>query len=217
MPGNPPQWKLRSGARRPIPSHVDRSTIEKAAAGPAKEASDAGASSLSAWRERPSGGFVRATPVSEHTLAIQRLRAALLASTAALRRGRRVLCLFACLLPAVAPHDNPAHPTTPGLSARMVGRRRGVGRAAARVWLAPGSLAQPDASPARAKGDACKQALHDAPRLTTHGLTHHSAPDPPPRQTTMAARPQVSVYNTEGKAVGEVPLPAVLAVRRRNR
>ena len=28
----------------------------------------------------------------------------------------------------------------------------------------------------------------------------------------MAARPQVSVYNTEGKAVGEVPLPAVLAV-----
>ena len=28
----------------------------------------------------------------------------------------------------------------------------------------------------------------------------------------MAARPQVSVYNTEGAAVGEVPLPAVLTV-----
>ncbi len=28
----------------------------------------------------------------------------------------------------------------------------------------------------------------------------------------MAARPQVSVYNTEGAATGELPLPAVLTV-----
>lgn len=158
MPGNPPQSKLRSGARRPIPSHVDRSTIEKAAAGPAKEASDAGASSLSAWRERPSGGFVRATPVSEHTLAIQRLRAALLASTAALRRGRRVLPLLVCL-PAPcrgAPRlpSAPDHPWAFGSDGGKATR----GRAGCGQGLAGCGFARPATRFARPREGGCMQA-----------------------------------------------------------